>query len=162
MVNKPEWLPELIRLEHYGGDWKRYVEAVYSCFERDFITDKPMYDNKPVNYKRHPEEGGKVYTFWHVVSSDDKSQQERLPDLRRCERILWPRAIIENYNDSRIKIWENRRKREKRVLLWFEEFDYLVVLAKRKEYYILWTAYCIKYDHTRAKLRKEYEESIKD
>jgi len=79
-----------------------------------------------------------------------------LPDLRRCERIRWPRPIIDNVSDATLKVWVNTRRNEKRVCIWFERQEYLVVLARRKGYILLWTAYMVTRDHQKRKLQKEY------
>ena len=102
-----------------------------------------------------PDEKGKEATFWHLIS-EGKSEKDRLPDLRRCERIRWPRPIIEHYDQPAITFWVNERRGEKRICLWFEE-EYLVVLAKRHGYVILWTAYLVTKTHTKIKLKKEHE-----
>ncbi len=76
--------------------------------------------------------------------------------MRRRERIRWPKPSIENGTCDYIKIWENERKGDKRILIWCEDKDYLVVLAKRTGYILLWTAYVVNKEHQRAKLNKEY------
>jgi hypothetical protein len=106
--------------------------------------------------KRHPVEKGKEATFWHLIS-EGKSEKDRLPDLRRCERIRWPRPIIEHYDQPAIKFWVNERKGEKRLCLWIEGEEYLVVLAKRRGYVILWTAYLVTGTRRKMKLEKEYQ-----
>ncbi len=80
-----------------------------------------------------------------------------LPDLRRCERIRWPRSIIEGADTKYVKSWKNSRKGEERLVLALEDFSYVVVLADRSDYVLLWTAYCVEYEHRRRKLREEYE-----
>ena len=40
--------------------------------------------------------------------------------------------------------------------------DYLVILARRRGYILLWTAYPIKYDNMKRKLLKEYEQCKKN
>jgi hypothetical protein len=105
-------------------------------------------------------EQGKEATFWHLIS-EGKVEGERLPDMRRCERIRWPRPIIEHADEPVIKIWENKRKRETRICIWFEDVEYLVVLASRKGYVLLWTAYPVTWAHTKRKLQKEYEAFLK-
>ncbi|MNH30689.1 hypothetical protein D3C79_909980 [compost metagenome] len=45
---------------------------------------------KRLGLKRHPVIQGKEATFWHMIS-EGNDEAERLPDLRRCERIRWPR-----------------------------------------------------------------------
>lgn len=86
-------------------------------------------------------------------------ESERLPSLRRCERIRWPCAIITAFNsqNENVKYWRNQRKNEERVVLALEDFSYVVILADRGEYVLLWTAYCVERQHQRDKLRREYE-----
>ncbi len=45
------------------------------------------------------------------------------------------------------------------INIW-EDFSYVVVLADRGEYVLLWTAYCVEQEHRRQKLRREYEAFI--
>jgi hypothetical protein len=44
-----------------------------------------------------------------------------------------------------------------RIVIALEDFSYIVVLADRGKYLLLWTAYCVEQEHRRAKLRREYE-----
>ena len=155
MTEKIDWLPPLILLEDYGGNWDQYLNALYKFFKEDFIDSSPTLEGMRVALKRHPIEKGKEATFWHLIS-EGKSEKDRLPDLRRCERIRWGRPIIEHYNQPAIKFWLNERRGEKRICLWFEEEEYLVVLAKRHGYVILWTAYLVTKTHTKMKLRKDH------
>lgn len=157
MSGYPDWLPPVVTLGEHGGDWATYVEAVYAWFKRDFVDDKPIFQGRRLGLKRHPlSEDGKEATFWHMVQEGPK-EYERIPDLRRCERIRWPRPIIENDDDPHVKMWRNKRKREERVCLWFERESYLVVLADRGGYILPWTAYPVEQAHRRRKLQKEYE-----
>lgn len=155
-----DWIPSLVFLQEYGGDWGKYIEVVYNYFKMDFIDSKPKLKNKRIGIMRNPLYQQKEFTFWHCTSEGD-IEDERLPDLRRCERIRWPRPIIEHSTDNLVRCWRNKRGSEKRILLWFYDEDYLVVLAERKNYLVLWTAYLVIYDHTKGKLLKEYEESKK-
>ena len=156
MTGKIEWLPPLVLLEEYGGDWEAYLDALYEYFKGDFVDNTPVLAGLRVTLKRHPIEKGKEATFWHLIS-EGKSEHDRLPDLRRCERIRWPRPMIEHYAQPPLKIWENERKGEKRICLWCEEEEYLVVLAKRRGYLILWTAYLVTKTHTKMKLKNEHD-----
>ena len=160
MAVRPDWLPALVLLDDYEGIWEKYVKALYEFFENDFVHDRPMFKGNPLTLKRQPLIEGKEATFWHLIS-EGQTEEERNPDLRRCERIRWPRATIDHSEEDCIKVWENTRGRETRVCLWLETQDYLVILAKRRDYYILWTAYSVTRGHTKRKLRKEYEQSRK-
>lgn len=154
----PPWLPPLICLSDFGGDWRRYEDAVYEAFCRDFVRSQITYGGLPLRLKRHPVVAGKEATFWHFTS-EGQVEEQRVPDLRRCERIAWPKPIIEQAgNDAAITVWENERRRgERRACLWLEEEDYLVVLALREGYVLPWTAYLVLEAHGKRKLRKEYE-----
>jgi hypothetical protein len=58
-------------------------------------------------------------------------------------------------------VWKNRRGSQDRICLWFETQEYLVVLAERQEYILLWTAYMVTENHRKRKLQKEYETYVK-
>ena len=160
MTNQPAWLPPLVCLEDYKGDWPKYIEALYQYFKADFIQSKTRFNSKQVGLKRYPLLDGKEATFWHMTSKG-KVETERIPDLRRCERIRWPRPMIEHHFEKEIKCWPNRHKGENRIVIWFYEQDYVVILADRNDYVILWTSYMVTHDHERRKLQKEYEGSKK-
>ncbi len=157
VVSAPDWLPDLLPFQ---GSWAEYVEAVFAIFERDFIAPRAAFRGEEIRLRWMPIYSGKPNAFWHLVQ-EGQIEDARTPDLRRCERIAWLRAIIENANDPRVKVWENertgRKGRERSLLLWLEEEDFLVVLGKRSGYYLLLTAYPTNREHTRRKLRQEYE-----
>ncbi len=153
---KIDWLPELVTLEEYENNWEYYLRVLYSFFKDDFINKVPLFKELGVGIN-HELINGKELTFWHIVSEGD-IEEDRVPNLRRCERIRWPRPIIEHYYESEIKIWENEKNKSKRVYLWFEEYSYLVVLIKKPSYYLLLTAFPIEYEHYQRKLRKEFDE----
>lgn len=156
MTSPPGWLPPLVLFEECGGDWNRYVETVYAYFKKDFIDSKPAFRGRRLGLKRHPLSHGKEATFWHMVS-EGKDEADRLPDIRRCERIRWPRPIIGHADERGIKVWVSVKNKEDRIHIWLEMEDYVVVLADRNGYLLPWTAYLVTQDHTRRKLQKEYE-----
>jgi hypothetical protein len=65
-------------------------------------------------------------------------------------------VIREAEKDQRISCWENKRGRNIHVVLWLEEYDFAVILAKRSGYYLLKSAYCVK-PHRKKSFRKERE-----
>lgn len=151
-----DWLPPLVMFNAYGGDWNAYLQALYACFKRDFVDDKPVFQGRRLGLKRHPLAHGKEATFWHMIQEGDV-EEERTPDLRRCERIRWPKPVIE-HEGAAVKVWRNRRGREERVCLWLVQESYLVVLADRGDYILPWTAYLVERSHQQRKLQKEYDE----
>ncbi len=153
-----DWLPELMLMADFQGNWDLYCANLYSSFLGDFVYNKPAFNGLSVNQKRYPESQGKSATFWHIIS-EGADEEERTPDFRRCERIRWPRAVIDNFSD--VKMWENQRKNKTNVCLWIEDEDYLVILRKGNGYYLFWTAYLVTQKHQKRKLEKEYQAFIK-
>jgi len=156
MNEDAHWLPPLVLFGDHGGEWNRYLEAVYAWFKQDFIDSKPVFQGRRLGLKRHPLTDGKEATFWHMTS-EGQDEENRLPDLRRCERIRWPKQVIENAGDPKIKWWVSVKRHEDRIHIWLEEEDYVVVLADRRGFLLPWTAFVITREHTRIKMRKEYD-----
>lgn len=146
--------PALIAFDEFNGDWRRYEDALYAVFLQDILRYDLRFRGAKVTARRNPEHERKWAGFWHLIS-EGRIEDDRLPDLRRCERLTWIRWIIENADShAEIDVWENRRGRETNTLLWFQE-DYLVVLSARAQNFLLKTAYCTERDHRIRKLRRE-------
>lgn len=160
-MTAPHWLPDVILFSDYGSDWNSYVEALYRTFRSDFKDRNRQltFRGKPIRTSYHPAYDDKDYSFWHLIQ-EGEVEDERTPDLRRCERIAWIRPIIENAIDPCVNVWENvrarRRGNERRVLLWLNQ-EYLVVLGDRGSYWSLVTAYMTERANRIDKLRREYE-----
>ena len=160
MAKLPDWLPPLVLLEDSEGDWGAYLERIYGYFKADFVDDKPKFGGRMLALKRHPVSRGKEATFWHMIQ-EGKTEEERRPNLRRCERIRWPKPIIENDSSEFIKIWSNVRRGETRICIWLESEEYVVILADRGDYILLWTAYPVVRNHTKVKFQREYEQFLR-
>src|SRR5579864_6331534 len=123
------------------------------------VASRPSLGGKVVVCRRDPIYDGKEAGFWHCTSVG-KTEDDRIPDLRRCERIEWLRAIIENCDDTRVERWTTEKKGDCRHYLWFNE-EYLISLGVRKNYWQLITAFCTEKEHSRKKLRNERDEAKK-
>lgn len=163
-MNENCWLPALEYFDDYGNDWTTYESALYSIFKGDFIDSHPLFKNIRVSVKHYPIEYGKEEAFFHTTCKDYTGDGERVPDFRRCERIRWIRAFIENYDcDSSkcddcdgVKVWSEPYKSKTRIHLLLEEERYMVVLEKRDGYYLLITAFYLDYDNALMKQLKHY------
>lgn len=153
-------LPSLITLEEYNGNFSAYFEAVYQIFKRDFVDSKPNFQGTRLGLKKYPLVDGKEYTFYHITHKGDV-ENNREPDLRRMERIRYPKPMIDNSTNMILKVWRNKRKGKDRILIFHESESYLVVLADRGNYILLWTTYYIKESNRKRRLLKEYETYIK-
>jgi hypothetical protein len=153
-------LPDLVFIEEWNGNWTQYYENIHQIF-LETIPDKLTFLGLPVRCRYWEPIDGKHRVFWHLITAsinDGSKDEERIPDLRRCERIQWIAHIIRNNDDPSIMCWENRRGRHTNVVLWLPDENYQVVLSQRNGYYLLTTAYV--HDAYRAiKNRRECEES---
>lgn len=149
-------LPEIIELTQFGGNFDRYLEAVYELFKRDFIDRKPVFRGMRLGLKKYPLSQNKEATFWHMTS-EGNDENNRIPDFRRMERIKWPAHMINNSIHPYLKVWENTRGPKTNILIFHDAENYLVVLRKAKGYIIPWTAYLINQQSRKRKLMKEYE-----
>ena len=153
-------LPDLIELSEFGGDFSKYLEAVYELFKQDFICKQPTYRGIRLGLKKHPQFEGKEATFWHMTS-EGEDEATRTPDLRRMERIKWPAVLINQSEHPYLIVWENSRGTKTNILIFHEDENYLVILRKGNGYILPWTAYFIQYPSRKRKLLKEYEDYIK-
>ena len=159
-----DWLPELLLFKDSIGVWSDYLERLHQQFIHDFVHSVPIWGNKRVALKRHPEYEGKSATFWHMISTGD-DEVERLPDFRRCERIAWVRCMIDRFSevphklDNQVIWWKEKRgAKEWRYVLALSDFSYMVIVTDRSEYVLPWTAYYIEYEHQRRRYKKKWQE----
>jgi hypothetical protein len=162
MTGMSAWLPEMVLLEDSGGDWSAYEAALYRWFKEDFVDSRPQWPKKRVALKRMPMEKGKEATFWHFIS-EGSNEASRTIDIRRCERIRWPRPIMDHFEDRRPTVeaailwWKTQRRGEDRFVLALPDFSYIFIVADRGEYVLPWTAYCVEQKYRRKKYQKEFE-----
>lgn len=146
--------PDLLPFTAFDGDWARYEDELYGIFINEIARGRLAFRDARVNCRRQPETEGRWAAFWHLVQ-EGRVEDDRTPDLRRCERIRWVRWVIENAaDDAEIDEWQNTRGTEVNTLLWYRE-EYLVVLAQRQDYWLLRTAYCTEKSGRIRQLRKE-------
>ncbi len=127
-------LPDLISFQN---DSTEDLDDLYQIYLTEIHQAALMFRGLPVQNRRHPEWKDKVHGFWHIVKGTPVDD-EREPILQRCERIRWIPWIINNaYTDSRISCWPERRDSKTYFRLWLEEESYIVILEKRREYYLL-------------------------
>lgn len=145
--------PDLILFEDYNGDWDAYINAVYSSYISELVEGKLSVFSKPLSFKYIPDTDGKGFAFWHAVSEGVASglEADRIPDLRRCERITWPAHMIATIGADGSAgdiVWWHSPQKPKRMIIWIKSEDYAVVLEERGTYWMFWTTY--KVDSHRA------------
>lgn len=151
-------LPPLVLIEQHGGNWANftpYCDALYAIFVADFVKSTPTFQGVPVKYHGKIIEG-KISAFWHVISAG-KIEEDRTPDERRCERIAWPKQLIALAEAGKIPWWENNHNKDNRIVIALPDYSYVVILARRNGYYLLYTAYHVERKHQQDKFRKEHQ-----
>ena len=153
-------LPRKIYLQDYSGDYSKFIEAVYETFEKDFVKYHPYFGKYRLGLKFHPKFQDRAYTFYHMTHKGDV-ENERIPDLRRCECMPWGRPAVEKVTEYSLKFWEQERKGKHRICIWLdpqEEINYFFILDVRKTFVLPWTAFVAEYPHEIRKKEKEYNQ----
>jgi hypothetical protein len=159
MTTKPAWLPDMFPVNPWT---EQTFDLLYAIFRRDFIESQPCYRGCTVWF--FPEKAAdKELVFWHLTSRDDKETGERLPDLRRSERLPWARPMLDNADKLEILDWDYEEGDGTiKTYVWLKDNDYLTILKKypdgRRR---LITSFWIDYQNTRRKLEKKYENRIR-
>lgn len=155
-------LPDKIYLSDYNGHYESYMDALYTVFERDFVQSRPYFGSHRLGLKYNPEFQGRAYTFYHMTHTGE-IENERIPDLRRCECIPWARPTIEKTSELSCRCWIQKRGRYYRVCIWLQtdEDNYFVILDVRKTFILPWTAFVAERSHEIHKKEKEYSKWLK-
>jgi hypothetical protein len=154
-----DWLPELVTLESCGGNWDQYLDLIYRYFKVDWLDSRPTYQGKLIGLRKHPVVKGKESTFWHFIS-EGANEEDRIPNLRRCERIRWVRPVIESVGLRKdILVWKQRRGGKTNIAIALEDLSYVVFLGERtgtRDYLIPLTAYWVQGERKRERYRTEW------
>lgn len=149
---------ELPPLLLFRGDWERYVEVLYQVYLDEVVNGNLTFMQFSVRCRYDMTAKEKGHGFWHLIQ-EGPEEENRVPDLKRCERIHWVSWMIRQVgSDPRITWWEEKRGTGADVLIWLEELEYVVVLSRRRRYFLLKTAYCTDKPHKKAALLKKRAE----
>jgi len=154
------WLPQPLEYRDFDNDEARMTDAAYAIFSNDFIDSHPECSGKAVKPILTLLANGMEESFWHLISEEKKKGRPRVFEVQRCERINWPRAVIERLASGDViclkKLHHEGGKKEWRWKIALNDFSYLVVLAVRRTCFLLRTAYPVTRNHTIVKLANEY------
>jgi len=140
-----EWLPGKANINPWTEDT---YELLYEIFCRD-IRD---YDLRYIgnNVWIFPDtEDGKEKVFWHLTTRSSKikkiprrkrkfypesqtdTETERLPDLRRCERLPWVKPLVEHPSESEVLAWNYKEGDQTiKTYVWLKDYDFVVIMKK--------------------------------
>ena len=149
----------------FSGDWQTYLDAIYGYYVAEVVRSTTYIQGKPVKARFNPATQGKGFSFWHVIS-EGKNEADRVPDLRRCERIRWIAWMLDRAasGDSDLLSWKSLRTQKRGTrehsVFYCEANSYVVILEEKDGYFLLVTAYPVTGGRA-AKLRKEWEDTKK-
>jgi hypothetical protein len=127
----------------FHGNWTTYVEELYDMYLDDIVNNTSLkFNTLPIKTRFKPMTDGKGFGFWHIIS-DGEEEDDRVPDMRRCESLPWVSYCISTATKppSPVCWWRNKRGTNTHIVILNEDEDFVVVLAERKDYYLLKTAY---------------------
>jgi len=161
MSSSCAWLPPIMPYSGITAELDDYLETLYTQFKQDFIYTYPTFNGHRVTVRAYPKEEDKEQAFFHLTT-EGVDNRNRTYDFSRCERIAWPKPIIEHAHE--LRVWEGTRQTKARlsprVYIATPSFDYLVTLEpKENGTYTLITAFYIQYKHSREKKEAEYIKS---
>jgi hypothetical protein len=161
----PPWLPGTISV---GGDWDAVRKALYEIFRHDFAQGECEFQGRPVWWNRSREEDDPHEEgFWHLITSLDQGQNERLFEPRRAERLPWCKPTIVNSFRAEVTVWDYQEASGRiRTYLWLKDWDYVVVLEKTKlcggrDIAFLITAFYVSGNQTRRTLQRKFEARVR-
>lgn len=152
-------MPELVKLNN-NETWNEYLDKLYAIYLNDFFHNDISFEGKIVKTFTQLEYNMKQQSFNHITT---KGSNNRLYNEKRCQRIKWIKPLIEGSCKSckyyrRFPDFMGNNK--KRVILWCEHCNFIVILEERKSNYVLISAYCIVYDKKRRELEKKYDRHL--
>lgn len=164
-INK-ECLPDIIECDNLA-EWNTYLNNLYrDVFTKDFLKSYPIFNGWKVFIRKEPKDGEWEHGFTHMTHVDllhkSDNPNDRIPDLRRSERLNWVRKIIENYSCAvesgcrEILYWEEMFRGRVRSCLLFDAERFLVVLEKAKGVYFIITSFYLEKDWELERRHKKY------
>ncbi len=146
-------------------DMRSYHDRAYAIFKKSLMDEEITFNNIPVKVRELPYEDNKVQGFFHIISEMDKKLKIRMYKNERVKFIPFISRMITEHskcntclnNCSKIKVWTAPYKGKiSRTKLYFEEYDYIVILEKRNNYYQLVSAYVVDRKDRKIDILKEY------
>lgn len=142
-------LPDFVEVDDFPGAdfserWKCYLDELYRLYLESVAHGALTFRGLRVSCQYRPETYGRHYAFWHMMQ-EGLIEDDRNIDLQRCRRIRWISWVIrEADSDDRIRVFPQLRKNNDSWVLWLHEEHYAVILAPRKNHYLLKTAFVVK------------------
>jgi hypothetical protein len=173
----PEWLADIFRVDPWKQDT---YDLLYEIFCRDIRDCDLRYLAHKVWIYRDMEDG-REKIFWHLTTRTVKKtriprrkkkfypegqiyiDEDRYPDLRRCERLPWVRPIIEKAIEPEVLAWDfEEGDLTIKTYVWLRDYDFVVIMKKypdSKRRII--TSFYVDSDFKRGDFERKYAARIK-
>ncbi len=141
----PDWLPEMA---HVNPWTETTYEMLYQIFCQDIRDYDLQYMGNDI-WTFPDTEDGKEVIFWHLTTRKERLQKvprrkrkfyseeltdvepDRLPDLRRCERLPWVKTLVEHSTESEVLAWDYEEgDRTIKTYIWIKEDNFVVIMKK--------------------------------
>lgn len=141
-----------------GSGWPAYEERIYDLFSADFLDTPIEWRGQPVTIQRESLLNGKEEGFWHLVTETGPSGKigDRYPDLDRCARILWVKAVLTAPAPA-VRTFGQMRGNYQHYGIALADFSYMVFLRQWPSQVQLKAAYYVTAAHKQAGYRKQWE-----
>ncbi len=173
----PDWLPDMVCVNPWTD---RTYDLLYEIFCRDIRDHDLRYIGNLVWIFKDMEDG-REKIFWHLTTRSAKKEkiprrkrkfyppgqtyidEDRYPDLRRCERLTWVRALIENAEAPEVMAWDYEEgDADIKTYVWFKGYDFVVIMKKvRNNRRRLITSFYVDKEYKRQDFERKYQNRIK-
>lgn len=173
----PEWLPEMASVNPWT---ESTYQMLYEIFCRDIRDANLKYMGHDVWIFLEMEDGREAI-FWHLTSRKPKlekiprrkrkffpavqedTEQERLPDLRRCERLPWVKPLIEHPTEAEVLAWDHEEgDKTIKTYIWIQGYNFVVIMKKfPDEKRRLITSFYVDNEYKRNDFLRKYADRIK-
>lgn len=146
-----------------GIAFGEYLASLYPIYLENIAQNTFSFHGKPVRVFTDLNCNLQHCTFEHLTT---KGNNGRLYNIKRCERIVWIKDILNGicqrcvkYRVFKDKKWKPNKPHTSRYIIWCTEEDYVIILEERERQVMLITAYCVLYENKRRDLERAFNES---
>ena len=173
----PDWLPDIVCVNPWT---KGTYDLLYEIFCHDIRDHALRYIGNEVWIFLDMEDG-REKIFWHLTTRSIKKikiprrkkkfypadqtyiEKDRFPDLRRCERLPWVKALIEKAGKPEVLSWNYEEgDLTIKTYVWIKDYDFTVIMKKYpNNKRRLVTSFYIDQVYKRKDFEKKYTNRIK-
>lgn len=145
MCNLPGWVPAMFPVTPWSNGT---YNDLYQVFVTTIRNAGLRYNGAGVWFFPEQEDGKEVI-FWHLTTRSQKSapvprrmrhlhgmavpssSPQRLPDLRRCERLPWVGPLVGHGSDPDVLAWDyDEDDGCTKTYVWMKDHDFVVIMKK--------------------------------